>query len=125
MVQKFFWDEKNRRSSLTCSVLNFKFVGIVEPLKIMIMDLSRLRKGNDDRIIIETLIELLRIVDNLLKYVSEFVKKALQIKKIAGANDNIAQQAEKLLHSNKQFVVCNQFLISLVNLKEIRLEPLK
>lgn len=80
------------------------------------MDVSRLRKGNDDRIIIETLIELLRIVDNLLKYVSEFVKKALQIKKIAGANDNIAQQAEKLLHSNKQFVVCNQFLISLVNL---------
>lgn len=33
----------------------------------------------DDKTVAETLIEILKILDNLLKYLSEFVKKAIQV----------------------------------------------
>ena len=48
-------------------------------VKSMLIDIFRIKKY-DDKTIIETLINLLKIADNLLKYVSEFVKKALQVK---------------------------------------------
>jgi predicted ATP-dependent Lon-type protease len=48
-------------------------------VKPMLVDISK--KRLTDKIVTETLIELLKIADNLLKYVSEFVKKALQAKK--------------------------------------------
>ena len=85
---------------------------IVDYLKPMLMDVSK--KRLTDKIVSETLIELLKIVDNLLKYVSEFVKKALQAKKSNTPVDSIANQAEKLLHSNKPLVVTCSFLISLL-----------
>ena len=85
---------------------------IVDYLKPMLVDISKKRLS--DKIIAETLIELLKIVDNLLKYVSEFVKKALQAKKTSSPNEGIANQAEKLLHSNKPLVVTCSFLISLL-----------
>ena len=44
----------------------------------MLIDIARIKKF-DDKTINETLIEMLKIIDNLLKYVSEFVKKALQV----------------------------------------------
>lgn len=44
----------------------------------MLIDIARIKKF-DDKTINETLIEILKIIDNLLKYVSEFVKKALQV----------------------------------------------
>jgi len=47
-------------------------------VKSMLIDIYRIKKY-DDKTIIETLINLLKIADNLLKYVSEFVKKALQV----------------------------------------------
>ncbi len=47
-------------------------------VRTMLLDIARIKKC-DDKTIIETLINLLRIADNLLKYVSEFVKKALQV----------------------------------------------
>jgi hypothetical protein len=47
-------------------------------VKSMLIDIFRIKKY-DDKTIIETLINLLKIADNLLKYVSEFVKKALQV----------------------------------------------
>jgi hypothetical protein len=47
----------------------------------MMFEISKLKKY-DDKIINEILTELLKITDNLLKYVSEFVKKALQVKDI-------------------------------------------
>ena len=79
----------------------------------MLVDISK--KRLTDKIVTETLIELLRIADNLLKYVSEFVKKALQAKKAnAPVNDGLANQAEKLLHSNKPLVATCSFLISLL-----------
>jgi hypothetical protein len=53
--------------------------GIIDYLKSMIADVARLKKL-DDKMIVETLIELLKIADNLLKFVSEFVKKALQVR---------------------------------------------
>lgn len=88
----------------------------------MLMDISRMRRTEFDRITIDTLIELLKILDNLLKYLSELVKRALQMKKIAatspavggGSIETLAQQAERLLHLNRPLVVCNPFLISLV-----------
>ena len=52
--------------------------GIMDHLKGMLVDISKIKRI-DDKLINEILIELLRIVDNLLKYVSEFVKKALQV----------------------------------------------
>jgi serine/threonine-protein kinase ULK4 len=86
---------------------------IIDFLKPMLVDISKKRLS--DKIVTETLIELLRIADNLLKYVSEFVKKALQAKKAnAPVNDGLANQAEKLLHSNKPLVVSCSFLISLL-----------
>ena len=42
------------------------------------MDISRLKKL-EDRITIEVLTDVLKIIDNLLKFVSDFVKKALQV----------------------------------------------
>ncbi|CAF0783549.1 unnamed protein product [Brachionus calyciflorus] len=86
--------------------------GIVEILKSFVMDISKIKKL-DDRVTTEVLIDILKIIDNLLKFVSEYVKKALQAKKIGGAGDTMAQQAEKLLQINKPFVACNSFLISL------------
>lgn len=75
-------------------------------------------KNYDEKIVNQVIIELLKISDNLLKYVSEFVKKALQAKKsaaVAGSGDNkLAQQAERLLHSNKALAGCGQFLVSLL-----------
>jgi hypothetical protein len=57
-------------------------------VKSMLIEIYRIKKY-DDKTIIETLINLLKIADNLLKYVSEFVKKALQvqIKLITSLND--------------------------------------
>jgi hypothetical protein len=81
-------------------------------VKPMLVDISK--KRLTDKIVTETLIELLKIADNLLKYVSEFVKKALQAKKTSAPNDGIANQAEKLLHSNKPLVATCSFLISLL-----------
>lgn len=97
-------------------------LGIIDPLKSMLMDISRMRRTEFDRITIDTLIELLKILDNLLKYLSELVKRALQMKKIAatspavggGSIETLAQQAERLLHLNRPLVACNPFLISLV-----------
>lgn len=106
------------------SIINHKFYffyenkAIVEVLRSILIDLSKIKKY-DDRIVSETLIEVLKIVDNLLKHVSEFVKKALQMKKLAGSSDGMAQQAEKLLHSNKPLIVCNQFMITLVSFLNI------
>ena len=86
----------------------------------MIVDISRMRRiDSTDRIIIETLVELLKILDNLLRYLSELVKRALQAKKTptptSTTTDTLAQQAERLLHANRPLVACNQFFISLVN----------
>ena len=50
----------------------------MEYLKGLFLDISKMKKY-DEKIINEMLIELLKISDNLLKYVSEFVKKALQV----------------------------------------------
>lgn len=88
--------------------------GIVESLKSILSELARVKKL-DDKAAVETLIEVLKILDNLLKFVSEFVKKALQAKKQAGPSDNLAQQAEKLLHTNKRLVSFSSYLLSLVN----------
>jgi hypothetical protein len=54
------------------------FQDIIDHLRSMILDISRIKRI-DDKTISETLIKLLKILDNLLKYVSEFVKKALQV----------------------------------------------
>lgn len=43
------------------------------------LDIAKTKKY-DEKMINEILIELLKIIDNLLKYVSEFVKKALQVR---------------------------------------------
>lgn len=87
---------------------------IVELLKSMLLEISRMKKY-DETAINQVLIELLKTSDNLLKYVSEFVKKALQAKKSASASDSsIAQKAESLLHSNKTLSACSQFLLSLL-----------
>lgn len=48
-------------------------------IKAIMLDISKTRKF-DESVITETLIDLLKIIDNLLKFVSEFVKKALQVK---------------------------------------------
>ena len=42
------------------------------------LDIAKLKKY-DDKMLNEMLIELLKITDNLLRYVSDFVKKALQV----------------------------------------------
>jgi hypothetical protein len=52
--------------------------GVIDHLKSMMADIARTKKL-DDKMVIETLIELLKITDNLLRFVSEFVKKALQV----------------------------------------------
>lgn len=57
---------------------------------------------------------MLKILDSLLKYVSDFVKRALQAKKIAGSTDSIAVQAENLLRTNKSLVTICPFLMSLL-----------
>ncbi len=51
----------------------------MEHVKSILVDMSKIKK-TDDKTVIETLIISLRIADNLLKFVSEFVKKALQVK---------------------------------------------
>lgn len=118
------------KKSIICAELWVLFLhkGIVDPLKSMIVDMSRMRRTEwSDRITVETLIELLKILDNLLRYLSEFVKRVLQAKKMGansaaggvgggGASENQAQQAEKLLHLNRPLVSCNQFFISLVRI---------
>ena len=53
----------------------------MDHMKSMLIDISKIKRL-DDKTIIETLIKILRIVDNLLKFVSEFVKKALQVNEI-------------------------------------------
>lgn len=99
--------------------------GIVEPIRSMLVDISHIPTSRLDRITIETLVELLRILDNLLRYLSDVVKRALQAKKTPTAGgasaDSLAQLAERLLHANRPLVACNQYLISLVNtiLREI------
>ena len=99
--------------SSTVEPLDLYEHGVVDYLKSILTDISK-NKKLDEKSIVETLIEVLKIIDNLLKFVSEFVKKALQAKKNALPNDNLAQQAEKLLHSNKRLVVFNSYLITLV-----------
>ncbi len=66
--------------SSTLDPLDLYEFNIIEYLKAMLFDISRLKKY-DEKMIAEILIELLKIADNLLKYVSEFVKKALQVRK--------------------------------------------
>lgn len=91
---------------------------IVEPVKTMMLDIARMRRADlSERITVETLAELLKILDNLLKYVSDLVKRALQVKKLGSAatgNESLASQAERLLHVNRPLVTCSPFLISLV-----------
>lgn len=86
----------------------------------MVLDISRMRRVEvSDRITAETLVELLKILDNLLRYLSEFVKRAIQAKKMPTGEtlaQTLAQQAERLLHVNRPLVACNPFLISLVYL---------
>lgn len=87
---------------------------VVDVLKSMLLEISKMKKY-DETVINQILIELLKISDNLLKYVSEFVKKALQAKKAPGSSDSsIAQKAERLLHSNKTLSGCSQFLLNLL-----------
>lgn len=43
------------------------------------MDIAKTKKL-DDRVVTEVLIDILKIIDNLLKFVSEFVKKAIQVR---------------------------------------------
>lgn len=59
-------------------ILLLKTEGIIDCIKGMMLEISKLKKY-DDKIINEILIELLKISDNLLKYISDFVKKALQV----------------------------------------------
>lgn len=87
--------------------------GIIDCLKVYFGEMSKVRKL-DDQFLIETEIEMLKTLDNLLKYVSEFVKRALQAKKAAGSTDSLAQQAEKLLHVNKSLIGICTHLINMV-----------
>jgi len=101
--------------SSTLDPLDLYEFSIVDYLKGMLLDIHRTRKFDDTQVN-QALVELLRISDNLLKYVSEFVKKALQAKKsaVASSDNSLAQQAEKLLHSNKSLAGCGQFLLLLL-----------
>jgi len=101
--------------SSTLDPLDLYEFNIVDYLKSIMLEIHRMRKYNDTQVN-QVLIELLKISDNLLKYVSEFVKKALQAKKsaVASTDNTLAQQAEKLLHSNKSLAGCGQFLLMLL-----------
>ena len=105
----------------------------------MLSDISKIKRL-DEKQLIDTLIEALRIIDNLLKFVSELVKKALQVmnhilffltnfreyreilrkknnlkaKKTSGPNDQLAQQAEKLLQSNKPLTQHCHYFVTLL-----------
>jgi hypothetical protein len=52
--------------------------GIVDVLKSLFGEMQRLKKI-EDKAVTDCLIQTLKILDNLLKYVSEFVKRALQV----------------------------------------------
>lgn len=64
--------------SSTLDPLDLYDHGIVDCLKGTMLDIAKLKKY-DDKMLNEMLIELLKITDNLLRYVSDFVKKALQV----------------------------------------------
>jgi hypothetical protein len=87
---------------------------IIDYLKSMFNDLAKIKVVND-LVLIETLIELLRIVDNLLKFVrQDFVKKAIQAKKNGIQNESLELKTEKLLRANRPIVNVSSFLISLL-----------
>jgi hypothetical protein len=67
-----FWSSANEPSDLYEN-------GIVDVLRSLFNELKNLKKS-DDKSITDSVIQILKILDNLLKYVSEFVKRALQVK---------------------------------------------
>ena len=93
---------------------------IVDILKSILLDIAKQtskQQAHPGAPTSETLLDTLRVLDNLIKYVSEFVKEALQAKKSAavGKNDaELAQKAERLLQLNKPIVECCPLLVSLL-----------
>jgi hypothetical protein len=95
---------------------------IVDILKSILLDIAKSKQpphsGNGKQAASnEMLLDALRVIDNLLKFVSEYVKEALQAKKVGGAGKNdaeLAQKAERLLQMNKPLVECCPLLIALL-----------
>ena len=109
--------------SSTLDPLDMYEFNIVDYLKCMMLDILH-SKANDSSSVNAILLELLKISDNLLKYVSDFVKKALQAKKAGTGDTALAQQAEKLLHANKSLASCSQLLVALLLNEEAEISEL-
>lgn len=109
--------------SSTLDPLDLYEFNIVDYLKAMMLDILRM-KSHEAAGVNAVLLELLRISDNLLRYVSEFVKKALQAKKSGAGDTSLAQQAEKLLHANKALASCSQLLVDLLESEEAEVSEL-